>query len=128
MESSGEVTSRSCIIAISLLSILLGLTWFTVAVFVLYNRRYRNVHQNSKHGEERTQIETQNMTQHYDDVQGTDVYELEAQNMTQHYDDVQGTVDEGNYTDLKEGKTVAEGDYTELGQRDPETPYQELKE
>lgn len=68
------------------------------------------------------------MTQHYDDVQGTDVYELEAQNMTQHYDDVQGTVDEGNYTDLKEGKTVAEGDYTELGQRDPETPYQELKE
>uniref|UniRef100_A0A8W8P7N7 Uncharacterized protein n=1 Tax=Magallana gigas TaxID=29159 RepID=A0A8W8P7N7_MAGGI len=124
----GEVTSRSCIIAISLLSILLGLTWFTVAVFVLYNRRYRNVHQNSKHGEERTQIETQNMTQHYDDVQGTDVYELEAQNMTQHYDDVQGTVDEGNYTDLKEGKTVAEGDYTELGQREPETPYQELKE
>uniref|UniRef100_A0A8W8P3Z9 Uncharacterized protein n=1 Tax=Magallana gigas TaxID=29159 RepID=A0A8W8P3Z9_MAGGI len=124
----GEVTSRSCIIAISLLSILLGLTWFMVAVFVLYNRRYRNVHQNSKHGEERTQIETQNMTQHYDDVQGTDVYELEAQNMTQHYDDVQGTVDEGNYTDLKKGKTVAEGDYTELGQRDPETPYQELKE
>nr|XP_034322748.1 carcinoembryonic antigen-related cell adhesion molecule 5 [Crassostrea gigas] len=128
INAEGEVASRSSIIAISLLSILLGLTWFTVAVFVSYNRRYRNVHQNSKHGEERTQIETQNMTQHYDDVQGTDVYELEAQNMTQHYDDVQGTVDEGNYTDLKEGKTFAEGDYTELGQRDPETSYQELKE
>uniref|UniRef100_A0A8W8P1E0 Uncharacterized protein n=1 Tax=Magallana gigas TaxID=29159 RepID=A0A8W8P1E0_MAGGI len=128
MESSGEVASRSCIIAISLVSILLGLTWFMVAVFVVFNRRCRNVHQNSKHGEESTQLQTQNMTQHYDDVQGTVVDQLEAQNMTQHYDDVQGMVDEGNYTDLKEGRTVAEGDYTELGQCDPETPYEKLKE
>ncbi|XP_052692710.1 uncharacterized protein LOC128170988 isoform X2 [Crassostrea angulata] len=128
MESSGEVASRSCIIAISLVSILLGLTWFMVAVFFVYNRRCRNVHQNSKHGEESTQLQTQNMTQHYDDVQGTVVDQLEAQNMTQHYDDVQGRVDEGNYTDLKEGRTVAEGDYTELAQCDPETPYEKLKE
>eukprot|EP00105_Crassostrea_gigas_P006932 XP_011421012.1 PREDICTED: uncharacterized protein LOC105323640 [Crassostrea gigas] len=128
MDSSGEVASRSCFIAISLVSILLGLTWFMVAVFFVYNRRCRNVNQNSKHGEESTQLQTQNMTQHYDDVQGTVVDQLEAQNMTQHYDDVQGRVDEGNYTDLKEGRTVAEGDYTELGQCDPETPYEKLKE
>nr|XP_034322741.1 uncharacterized protein LOC109617562 isoform X2 [Crassostrea gigas] len=128
MESSGEVASRSCIIAISLVSILLGLTWFMVAVFVVYNRRCRNVHQNSKHGKENTQLQTQNMTQHYDDVQGTVVYQLEEQNMTQHYDDVQGRVEEGKYTDLKGDNTVAEGDYTELGQCDPETPYEKLKE
>eukprot|EP00105_Crassostrea_gigas_P041559 XP_019925707.1 PREDICTED: uncharacterized protein LOC105335173 [Crassostrea gigas] len=68
MESAGEVASRSCIIAISLVSLLLGLTWFMVAVFVLYNRRCRNVHQNSKHDEESTQLQTQNMTQHTTDV------------------------------------------------------------
>uniref|UniRef100_A0A8W8MWQ5 Uncharacterized protein n=1 Tax=Magallana gigas TaxID=29159 RepID=A0A8W8MWQ5_MAGGI len=126
MESSGEVASRSCIIAISLVSILLGLTWFMVAMFVVYDRRYRNIHQKSKHGEKSTQVQTQNMTQHYDDLQGTYVDQLEAQNMTQHYDDVQGKVEEGNYTDLKGDNTAAEGDYTELGQSDPETPYEEL--
>uniref|UniRef100_A0A8W8MRY2 Ig-like domain-containing protein n=1 Tax=Magallana gigas TaxID=29159 RepID=A0A8W8MRY2_MAGGI len=57
---------------------------------------------------------------------GTYVDQLEAQNMTQHYDDVQGKVEEGNYTDLKGDNTAAEGDYTELGQSDPETPYEEL--
>eukprot|EP00105_Crassostrea_gigas_P016912 XP_011434486.1 PREDICTED: hemicentin-1 [Crassostrea gigas] len=126
MESSGEVASRSFIIAISLVSILLGLTWFMVAMFVVYDRRYRNIHQKSKHGEESTQLQTQNMTHHYDDLQGTDFDQLEAQNMTQHYDDVQGRVEEGNYTDLKGDNTAAEGDYTELGQRDTETPYEEL--
>ncbi|XP_052692716.1 uncharacterized protein LOC128170993 isoform X1 [Crassostrea angulata] len=128
MESAGEVASRSCIIAISLVSILLGLTWFMVAMFIVYDRRYRNIHQKSKHGEESTQLQTQNMTQHYDDLQGTDVDKLETQIMTQHYDDVQGTVEEENYTNLKGDNTAAEGDYTELGQRDPETPYEELKE
>uniref|UniRef100_A0A8W8NVU2 Ig-like domain-containing protein n=1 Tax=Magallana gigas TaxID=29159 RepID=A0A8W8NVU2_MAGGI len=126
MESSGEVASISYIIAISLVSILLGLTWFMVAMFVVYDRRYRNIHQKSNYGEESTQLQTQNMTHHYDDLQGTDVDQLEAQNMTQHYDDVQGRVEEGNYTDLKGDNTAAEGDYTELGQCDPETPYEEL--
>ncbi|XP_065931252.1 uncharacterized protein [Magallana gigas] len=128
INAEGEVASKSCIIAISLVSILLGLTWFMVAMFVVYDRRYRNIHQKSKHGEESTQLQTQNMTQHYDDLQGTDVDKLEAKIMTQHYDDVQGTVEEGNYTNLKGDNTAAEGDYTELGQRDPETPYEELKE
>uniref|UniRef100_A0A8W8P512 Ig-like domain-containing protein n=1 Tax=Magallana gigas TaxID=29159 RepID=A0A8W8P512_MAGGI len=126
MESSGEVASRSFIIAISLVSILLGLTWFMVAMFVVYDRLYRTIHQKSKHGEESTQLQTQNMTHHYDDLQGTDVDQLEAQNMIQHYDDVQGRVEKGNYTDLKGDNTAAEGDYTELGQSDPETPYEEL--
>lgn len=91
---------------ISLLSILLGLTWLIVALFVIYKRRYRNVNQNSKHGEESIQ--------------------LESQNMTEHYDDVHGTVVEGKCTDAKKDFTAVERDYTELGRRDPETPYEEL--
>lgn len=79
-----------------------------LAMFVVYNRRYRNVRHVHEHGEESTQ--------------------LEIQNMTQHYDHVQGTVEEGKYTDPEGDNTVAEGDFTELIQRDPETPYEELKE
>lgn len=107
LETSDDETSRSCIVATSLLSIFLGLTWLIVALFVIYKRRYQSVHQNSKHDEESIK--------------------LEAHNMTQHYDDVQGTVVERTYTDAKEDYAEVEGNYTELGRRDPETHYEGLK-
>lgn len=95
-------TSKTCIAAISLLSILLRLTWLIVALCVICKRRHCNVHQNSKHGEE-------------------------AQNMTQHYDDVQDAVEDGTSTETREDYTDVEGNNTELDRRDPETPYKELK-
>lgn len=104
---SDDKTPRSCIAAISLLSMLLGLTWLIVALFVIQKRRYRNIHQNCKHGEESIK--------------------LKAKNMTQLYDNVHVTVGEGKCMDAKGDFTVVEGDYTNLGRRDPETLYEELK-
>lgn len=67
------------------------------------------------------------MTQQYDDVHDMVADQPEAQNMSQDYDDVQGTVAEGNYTKANGYNTVVEDSYTEQGQRDPETPYEEFK-
>lgn len=121
-------TSRPYIVAISLLSFLLGLTWLIVALVVIYKRRYHSVHQNCKHGDESIQLEQAlKMTQQYDDVHDMVADQPEAQNMSQDYDDVQGTVAEGNYTNANGYNTVVEDSYTELGQRDPETPYEEFK-
>eukprot|EP00105_Crassostrea_gigas_P018957 XP_011437252.1 PREDICTED: uncharacterized protein LOC105335170 isoform X2 [Crassostrea gigas] len=123
-----DETSRPYIVAIALLSFLLGLTWLIVALVVIYKRRHHSVHQNSKHGDESIQPEeTLNMTQQYDDVHDMVADKLEAQNMSQDYDDVQGTVAEGNYTNANGDNTVIEDSYTELGRRDPETPYEEFK-
>lgn len=47
--------------------------------------------------------------------------------MTQLYDSVHVTVGEGKCMDAKGDFTVVEGDYTDLGRRDPETLYEELK-
>lgn len=47
--------------------------------------------------------------------------------MTQLYDNVHVTVGEGKCMDAKGDFTVVEGDYTDLGRRDPETLYEELK-
>lgn len=125
---SDDETLRLYIAAISLLSILLGLTWLVMASLVIYKRRYSNVHQNCKHGEDRIQLESQNITDHYADVHDTVVDKLEVQNISQHYEDVQGTVDEGKYKNAKGRNTVVEGYYTELGRRNSETPYEKLKE
>lgn len=123
-----DETSRPYIVAIALLSFLLGLTWLIVALVVIYKRRHHSVHQNSKHGDESIQPEEAlNMTQQYDDVHDMVADKLKAQNMSQDYDDVQGTVAEGNYTNANGGNTVIEDSYTELGRRDPETPYEEFK-
>lgn len=46
--------------------------------------------------------------------------------MTQHYDDVQDAVEDGTSTETREDYTDVEGNNTELGRRDPETPYKEL--
>lgn len=120
--------SRPYIVAISLLSFLLGLTWLIVALVVIYKRRYHSVHQNSKHGEESIKLEESlNMTQQYDDVHEMVAYQLEAHNISQDYDNVQGTVAEGNYTNANGDNTVVEDSYTEPGRRDPETPYEEFK-
>uniref|UniRef100_K1R8Y2 Ig-like domain-containing protein n=1 Tax=Magallana gigas TaxID=29159 RepID=K1R8Y2_MAGGI len=127
-DSGDDETSRPYIVAIALLSFLLGLTWLIVALVVIYKRRHHSVHQNSKHGDESIQPEeTLNMTQQYDDVHDMVADKLEAQNMSQDYDDVQGTVAEGNYTNANGDNTVIEDSYTELGRRDPETPYEEFK-
>lgn len=123
-----DETSRPYIVAISLLSFVMGLTWLIVALVVIYKRRYHSVHQNSKHGDESIQPdEALHMTQQYDDVHDTVADQLEAQNVSQDYDDVQGPVAKGNYTNANGDNTVVEESYTELGRRDPETPYEELK-
>lgn len=102
-----DETSRPYIVAIALLSFLLGLTWLIVALVVIYKRRHHSVHQNSKHGDESIQPEEAlNMTQQYDDVHDMVADKLEAQNMSQDYDDVQGTVAEGNYTNANGDNTV----------------------
>lgn len=123
-----DETSRPYIVAIYLLSFLLGLTWLIVALVVIYKRRYHSVHQNSKHGDESIQPEEAlNMTQQYDDVHDMVADQLGAHNMSRDYDDVQCTVAEGNYKNANGDNTVLEESYTELGRRDLETPYEELK-
>lgn len=65
---------------------------------------------------------------HHDDAHGTVVAQLEAHNMTHHYDYVKGTAEEEKYTNAMSKNSILEGGYTELGLRDQETFYEELKE
>lgn len=61
----------NAIILISVLSILLGLTWLTIAVFVVYKKRRSNLHQSNTHGTQGFQLEVQSLTQHNDDADQT---------------------------------------------------------
>lgn len=63
---------------------------------------------------------------HHDDEHGTVVAQLD--NMTQHYDCVKGTAEEEKYTNAIRKHSVLDEGYTELGPRDQETFYEELKE
>lgn len=63
---------------------------------------------------------------HHDDEHGTVVAQLD--NMTQHYDYVKGTAEEEKYTNAIRKHLVLDEGYTELGLRDQETFYEELKE
>lgn len=96
-----------------------------MASCVISKRRYRNINQNNKHGGKSIQLESQNIT-HHDDEHGTVVAQLD--NMTQHYDYVKGTAEEEKYTNAIRKHSVLDGGYTELGLRDQETFYEELKE
>lgn len=61
----------NAIILISVLSILLGLTWLTIAVFVVYKKRRSNLHQSNTHDTQGFQLEVHSLTQHYDDADQT---------------------------------------------------------
>uniref|UniRef100_K1R2P6 Deleted in malignant brain tumors 1 protein n=1 Tax=Magallana gigas TaxID=29159 RepID=K1R2P6_MAGGI len=61
----------NAIIVISVLSILLGLTWLTIAVFVMYKKRRSNLHQSNTDDTQGFQLEVQSLTQHYDDADQT---------------------------------------------------------
>lgn len=90
---SDDETSGPHVVAISLLSFLLGLTWLILALISIYKKRYHSVHQNNKPGGESIHLEeAPNMTQQYDGAHGMVVDQLEAENMNLDNVDEEGLV------------------------------------
>lgn len=125
---SDDETSGPHVVAISLLSFLLGLTWLILALISIYKKRYQSVHQNNKPGGESIHLEeAPNMTQQYDGAHGMVVNQLEAENMNLDNVDEEGLVAEGNYTDVNGDNTEVKETYTTLGRCDQESHYESLK-
>lgn len=65
--------SRGRVVVIVVLSTLLGMTWLLVITYIIFLMQRWNLQRTDNRAEKGNQLETQNMEQHYDDLQDTDV-------------------------------------------------------
>lgn len=65
--------SRGHVVVIVVLSTLLGITWLLVITYIIFLMQRWNLQRTDNRAEKGNQLETQNMEQHYDDLQDTDV-------------------------------------------------------
>lgn len=67
-----ELLGGYAIMAISVLSLLLGSTWLIVAAFIFYKKRHGNLHQSNTRDTQGIRLETQTFTKNYENAQFTD--------------------------------------------------------
>lgn len=68
-EDAEDGPLRANIVDVAVPSALLGITWISLIIYVVFQKWRRNLKTTHQHDEKVNQLETQSLEQHYDDLQ-----------------------------------------------------------